>query len=226
MLRYITLILTLACGYMAASAQPAFKGGAAALDRFLQSKIIYPEFSSQNCIAATIQVSFMIQQDGTVTGAKVQQGPGIDLDDEAVRVIKLTSGNWDIPADYKRAVRVVLPIKFKPDYERCQRNAALTNRPMTMSQAIATYQKRQELENAVTNYYINKAGGKANTQKETTIEALKQQLGINEELWQDVLEQANAKLKQGDKDGACKDWNFIKNTGSNLADSYLAKYCN
>jgi|GEM_PF-249658 len=225
MLRYITFIISIAFCHLAASAQPTFKGGAAALDRFLQSKIIYPDFSSQNCIAATIQVSFMIEKDGSVTNAKIQQGPGIDLDDEALRVIKLTSHKWEIPADYKRAVRVVLPIRFKPDYERCQKFASATNPPMSMSQAIATYQKRQELENAVTNYYINKSQGKADTQKENTIEALKKQLGIDEELWKDVLEQANAKLKQGDKDGACKNWNFIKNTGSDMADSYLAKYC-
>ncbi len=208
-----------------AKAQPTFKGGPAALDAFLQSKIVYPEFSSQNCIAAAVQVSFMIQTDGRVTDAMIQQGPGIDLDDEALRVIKLTSGKWNIPADYKRAVRVVLPISFRPDYVRCQRNNGTSVPQMSMGQAIAAYQKRQELENAITNYYINKRSGKADERNESTIERLKQQLGINEELWKDVLDQANEKLKQGDKDGACKDWNFIKNTGSSLADDYLARYC-
>ncbi|MDT3403941.1 energy transducer TonB family protein [Mucilaginibacter terrae] len=225
MLRYLSIFLFMIAGYSSALAQPAFKGGSSGLDAFLQSKIIYPEFSSQNCIAATIHVSFMIQKDGRVTDARVQQGPGIDLDDEALRVIKLTSGKWNIPADYNRAVRVVLPVRFRPDYERCQKASNSANPPMNMKQAIIAYQKRQELENAVTNYYINKNQGKADPAKEATIEALKQQLGINEELLQDVLDQANQKLKQGDKEGACKDWNFIKNTGSDLADSYLAKYC-
>lgn len=226
MLRHLSILIFMFAGFITAYAQPTFKGGSSALDAFLQSKIIYPEFSSQNCIAATIQVSFMIQKDGRVTDARVQHGPGIDLDDEALRVIKLTSGKWNIPADYTRAVRVVLPVRFKPDYERCQKaSAAAGTAPMSLAQAIKAYQKRQELENAVTNYYINKYQGKADPAKEATIDALKQQLGINEELLQNVLDQANQKLKQGDKDGACKDWNFIKNTGSNLADSNLAKYC-
>jgi len=216
------ILICLAC-FSVAQAQPTFKGGQAALDNFISGKIIYPEFSSQNCIEATIQVSFLVSTTGQVTDARVQQGLGIDLDDEAIRVVKLTSGKWQVPAGYKNAVRVVLPIRFRPDYIKCQKR---TGTVMTMNEAIATYQKRQELENAVTNYYINKRAGKADEQKEGTIQALKTELGIDEDLWKDLLEQAGQKLKQGDKEGACKDWKFIRDTGSNLADSYLAKYCN
>ncbi|WP_345953926.1 energy transducer TonB [Mucilaginibacter sp. PAMB04168] len=223
MLKVLFTIITAGfCGLFSGYAQPTFKGGAAALDNFIAANIIYPEFSSQNCIAATIQVSFSIDKAGGVTDAQVQQGPGIDLDEEAVRVVKLTSGKWEVPAGYTNAVRVVLPIRFRPDYIKCQKR---TEGMMSMQEAIIAYQKRQELENAVTNYYINKYAGKAPTQKESTIEALKTELGINEDLWKDLLEQANQKLKQGDKEGACKDWNFVKNTGSNMADSYLAKHC-
>lgn len=218
-----SIIFTCLAFFNVAHAQPTFKGGQTALDNFISGKIIYPDFSSQNCIEATIQVSFLVNPNGQVTDARVQQGPGIDLDDEAVRVVKLTSGKWQIPADYKSAVRLVLPIRFRPDYVKCQKR---TGTVMSMNEAIATYQKRQELENAVTNYYANKRAGKADEQKEGTIQALKTELGIDEDLWKELLEQASQKLKQGDKEGACKDWKFIRDTGSNLADSYLAKYCN
>ncbi len=218
----VIFIIVAVLGLLPALAQPVFKGGNAALSSFIADKIIYPEFSSENCIAATIQVGFVIDKQGKVVNAKVQQGPGIDLDEEAVRVIKLTSGKWVLPANYNGGVRVVLPINFRPDYTRCQNR---TGETMSMDRAIATYQKRQELENAVTNYYINKYAGKADEEKEGAILALKKELGIDEQLWQELLEQAREKLKQGDKEGACKDWNFIRNTGSNLADSYLARYC-
>ena len=198
-----SIIFTCLAFFTVAQAQPTFKGGQAALDNFIAGKIIYPEFSSQNCIEATIQVSFLVSPDGQVTDARVQQGPGIDLDDEAVRV--------------------VLPIRFRPDYVKCQKRTTGT---MNMNEAITAYQKRQELENAVTNYYINKRAGKADEQKEGTIQALKIELGIDEDLWKDLLDQASQKLKQGDKEGACKDWKFIRDTGSSLADTYLAKYCN
>lgn len=218
-----SIILFCFAALSAAQAQPTFKGGQAALDDFIAGKIIYPEFSSQNCIEATIQVSFLVSPDGQVTDARVLQGPGIDLDDEAVRVVKLTSGKWNVPAGYNNNVRVVLPIRFRPDYVKCQKRSGAS---MNMNDAITAYQKRQELENAVTNYYINKRAGKADEQKEGTIQALKTELGIDEDLWKDLLEQASQKLKQGDKEGACKDWNFIRDTGSTLADTYLSKYCN
>jgi len=218
-----SMILMCLAIFSAASAQPSFKGGQTALDNFIAGKIIYPEFSSQNCIEATIQVSFLVSPNGQVTDARVQQGPGIDLDDEAVRVVKLTSGKWQIPAGYNNAVRVVLPIRFRPDYIKCQKRTGTT---MNMNEAITAYQKRQELENAVTNYYINKRAGKADVQKEGTIQALKTELGIDDDLYNELLDQASQKLKQGDKEGACKDWKFIRDTGSDLADTYLAKYCN
>jgi TonB family protein len=219
---FFIIFTCLAC-FSVAIAQPTFKGGQAALDNFIAGKIIYPEFSSQNCIEATIQVSFLVNPDGNVSDTRVQQGPGIDLDDEAVRVVKLTSGKWQIPAGYNNAVRVVLPIRFRPDYVKCQKRATGA---MSMNEAITAYQKRQELENAVTNYYINKRAGKADEQKEGTIQALKTELGIDDDLYKELLDQASQKLKQDDKEGACKDWKFIRDTGSNLADTYLAKYCN
>ncbi len=204
-----------------ASAQPAFKGGQNALMDFLRTQIVYPEYSSKNCISGTIDVAFRLDHQGKVTSANVQQGLGIDLDDEALRVIKLTSGHWTIPADYNENTNLVQPIRFDPS----QTNCGTLNSPANMQAAIDDYKNRQELENAVTNYYINKYKGKADTSKEPTILALKKQLGFDDELIGDLLKQANQKLKQGDKEGACTDWTFIRNIGSDKADSFIKKYC-
>ncbi len=220
--RFGYMLAAMCCWIMTAQAQPVFKGGAAALDQFIASKIIYPDFASANCIAADIKVSFVVNKAGKVTEAKVTQGPGIDLDEEAERVIKLTSGKWTMPSGYDHPVRLVLPIRFRPDQARCQTRQGPM---MSMQEAIAAYQKRQELENAVTNYYINKYKGTADPQKEGTIMALKTQLGFDEELYKELLDRADQKYKQGDTEGACKDWKFIKNTGSDMADSFIAKYC-
>jgi TonB family protein len=205
---------------IAANAQPAFKGGQRALDAFLLSKIVYPEYSRQNCITGTINVSFRLDDAGNVLEARVQQGPGIDLDDEALRVIKLTSGQWVIPAGYNFSTRLVQPIRFDPDPKRC---AGSSKRDM--ESAIQDYRNRQELENAVTNFYINKYQGKADLSKEATIIALKKQLGFDDELITELLDQANQKLKQKDLDGACTDWTFIHNIGSDRADNFIQQYC-
>jgi TonB family protein len=203
-----------------ADAQPAFKGGQSALDNFLRSKIVYPEYSRQNCISGVINVNFRVDKEGNVLDAKVQNGPGIDLDDEALRVIKLTSGQWLIPKGYLTSTSLIQPIRFDANPARCGQTTA-----SAMQAAITDYKNRQELENAVTNYYINKYQGKADMAKEATIVALKKQLGFDDELISDLLSQANEKLKQGDKDAACTDWTFIRNIGSDKADSFIDKYC-
>ncbi|MBS7565847.1 TonB family protein [Mucilaginibacter sp. Bleaf8] len=223
MLKFLFTVAFVAFTYlMPAQAQPVFKGGPEAFNIFIASHLMYPEFSRQNCIAAVIRVSFQVDQGGRVSAVRAEQGPGIDLDEEAVRVIKLTSGKWVVPAG-TGTTRIILPVRFTPDYTRCSR---LNNgKPVDMNAAILAYQNRQELENAVTNYYSNKYKGTADPAKEQDIIALKKQLGIDDEFLNDVLDQANQKLKQGDQEGACKDWNFIRNTGSTLADTCIAKYC-
>lgn len=211
------LLICLAIGV---KAQVTFKGGQLALDRFLTDHIVYPEYSRQNCIAATIQVKFRVDARGQVTDVTIQQGLGIDLDDEAMRVVKLTSGQWQVTADYNNS-NIILPITFHPDNTRC---GAVNQAGMNM--AIANYKSQEALQDAVTNYYKNKYAGKADVSKEPEIIALKKQLGYDDDFINDVLDQADKKLKQGDKAGACLDWNFIHNIGSDKADPFIAKYCN
>jgi TonB family protein len=199
--------------------QPVFKGGQNALNNFLTQHIVYPEFARKNCIEATIQVSFRVNKDGNISDVKAYRGLGIDLDDEAVRVVKMTTGKWTLPAGVE-AANLVLPIRFAPDYNRC---TSATR--MSVDEAIAAYKARQALEDAVTNYYENKYLGKVDTSKEAYIISLKKQLGFDDDLIDDVLKQAADKLKQGDRDGACTDWKFIRNIGSNKADKFIAQYC-
>ena len=204
---------------IAALAQPTFKGGEPALATFLKDHIVYPEFSAKNCIGGTIEVHFRVYKNGKVDHVAATKGLGIDLDDEAVRVVKMTRGKWILRPGIE-AANLTIPIRFAPDMSRC---AGITQ--MNREQAIVAYRNRQELENAVTNYYENKYAGKADTSKESYIIALKKQLGFDDELIDDVLQQAADKLKQGDQDGACADWKFIRNIGSNRADKFIAQYC-
>jgi TonB family protein len=206
---------------LCALAQPQFKGGSSALDAYLTKNIIYPEYSRQNCIAGVVQVAFKLDKTGKVYEAKVQQGLGIDLDDEALRVIKMTSNKWELPAGYEGNATLILPVRFTPDYSRC----ALNSNQVSQATAINNYLAREELQNAVTNYYKNKYLGKADTTKQAEIDRLKKQLGFDEAFITDVLQQADEKQRQGDKEGACETWQFIRNIGSNRADDLITKYC-
>lgn len=219
MIRRALLIACLLMGCLTTFAQPVFKGGDAALSKFLKEHIIYPEFSGKNCISATVKVRFRVNKSGTVDQVTAYNGLGLDLDDEAVRVVKMTGGMWQLPAGTESSL-FILPVRFTPDDSHCQSATRLSR-----EQAIQTYRARQEQENVVTNYYKNKYTGKADTTKEASIIALKQQLGFDGAFIDDLLKQAEDKRKQGDNEGACTDWKFIRNIGSIRADAFLSQYC-
>lgn len=200
--------------------QPRFKGGPQALQSFLSQNLIYPDFSKQNCISGTVQISFNIDQNNKPVNVKVQKGFGIDLDDEAVRLVKLTAGKWILPPDHDINTTLILPVNFNLNQYNC-----ITRSQVDTEQAITAYKARQALVDAVTNYYENKYLGKADVSKEPEIQALKKQLGFDDDYADEMVNQASQKLKQGDREGACEDWKFVRNIGSNKADAYLAKYC-
>lgn len=200
--------------------QPQFKGGARALNDFLSKNLIYPEYSKQNCISGTVQVSFNIDQNNKPVNVKVQKGFGIDLDDEAIRLVKMTAGKWILPTNHDLHTTIILPVNFNLSDSHC-----FSASRKDMELAITAYKSRQALVDAVTNYYENKFLGKADVAKEPQIIALKKQLGLDDDYAAEVVDQANQKLKQGDKEGACEDWKFVRNIGSNKADAMLAKYC-
>lgn len=222
-MKYFTAFcfVILFCGFALQDGQPAFKGGMRALNNFLSNNLIYPEYSRQNCLSGTIQVSFTLDKNGKVTNAKIQKGYGIDLDDEALRIVRLTSGKWDVPASYDHETPIILPVTFQnPESYRCTGVSAEQRQ-----KAILAYQSRESLELAVTNYYKNKQSGKADSSKQNQIEDLKTQLGINDEYISSLLKQAQQKIKQKDFKSACEDLKYIKNLGSNKADKWLAQYC-
>ena len=213
----ILLFTLIACPVMAQ--QPVFRDGRTTLSDFLNSKIIYPGYSRQNCIGGTIKVSFRLDNAGKVYDAQINQGLGIDLDDEALRVVKLTSGKWKIPADYHSSI-IILPVVFQPNGEKC---ASVSKTDVQL--AIQNYKTLQREQDIVTTYYIAKYAGKTDTTNEAAIISLKKQLGFDDDYISDVLDEADKKLKQGDTSAACHDWLFIHNIGSNRADEFLAKYC-
>lgn len=93
---------------------PEFKGGMPAMGRFLASTIRYPVEAARAKVQGRVFVSFIVDTEGNVDKVKVLKGVGSGADEEAVRVVKATSGKW-IPAEQrgkKVRVRYNLPINF------------------------------------------------------------------------------------------------------------------
>ena len=96
-------------------ASPEFKGGEKAFREFLQKNLIYPQAEKEKGIEGTVYVEFIVNKDGTIEGIAIVRGVSKALDEEAVRVIKLTSGKWKPGKQHGKAVLVSMsvPVKFK-----------------------------------------------------------------------------------------------------------------
>ena len=200
--------------------QPTFKGGNGALDSFIQNRMMYPSYAKNNCLEGTINVSFNLNKLGEVSNAMVTKGLGIDIDQEAVRIIRLTSGKWEVPDNFNEQNKLIVPINFSLKNFGCNERSR-----DQINQAIVNYQAKAALEKVVVNYYRNKEKGTVNDKNEFEILKLKSELGFDDNFINSKLKEARQKLRQGDQIGACETLLFIKYIGSNAADLMLAENC-
>lgn len=210
------IIFFLFTGFFA-QGQPTLKGG---LDKFINANMCYPSYSLQNCIQGTVNISFKVNKQGAVYSARVSSGPGIDLDHEALRLIRMTSGQWKVTADYDTSYVLIAPVNFKLTGSDCD-----TKDPAEIRKAITDWQVNQGLEDAITTFYKNKFKGVYNQGEEVRITALKKELGYDDEYFESRIKDGQKKLKQKDQLGACEDFLFVKYMGSTLADEFLERYC-
>ncbi|WP_151086003.1 energy transducer TonB [Hymenobacter baengnokdamensis] len=94
--------------------QPAVpKGGPAAYAEYLQSHQKYPTAALQAKQEGTVQVSFVVERNGTVDEVKVVQPVAPLLDAEAIRVIK-AAPRWTPAHNHGQTVRqhVTVPVSF------------------------------------------------------------------------------------------------------------------
>jgi protein TonB len=92
---------------------PEFKGGQAALMKFLAKNITYPQMAKETGIQGTVYVRFVVEKDGHVSQVKIARGIGGGCDEEAMRVVKMMP-KWKAGRQRGKAVRVnfTLPVKF------------------------------------------------------------------------------------------------------------------
>ena len=102
-----------------AEVMPNFKGGITALSQFITSQIKYPPKALDIGISGKVLIDFVVDTAGKVSDISClnadKQHP--DLIDEAIRVVKLTSGKWTPAYTNGKPVKVKmrLPIMFEID---------------------------------------------------------------------------------------------------------------
>ena len=117
----ILLLAMLACVSVSAqdimideTCPPQFPGGEAALINFLNANIKYPPKAAQDRIEGKVIVQFMVKKTGKIDNVKVLRSVRKDLDDEAVRVVKMMPDF--IPAKQDGEVTdmpYTIPVSFK-----------------------------------------------------------------------------------------------------------------
>lgn len=198
-------------------AQPVIKGG---LEAFVATNSVYPGYSKANCIQGTVTISFKLNEAGEVYYSKISSGIGTDLDDEALRLIRLSSGKWTVPKGHDTTVSLIAPMKFTLSGFNCG-----DKNPQEIQQAILAYRSNEGLVNSIQNFYRNKEKGTYKEEEEGRFVALKQELGYDDVYFKERIKDGLKKIKQKDRQGACEDFLFVKYMGSDLANEMLEKYC-
>ncbi len=93
--------------------QPEFPGGFEAFIAFLNKTLVYPEVPRQANIQGTVQLEFVVETDGSVSGIKVLAPLYPDCDNEAIRALK-ASPKWKPGKQNGKAVRCyyTIPVTF------------------------------------------------------------------------------------------------------------------
>ena len=101
--------------YGAADVAPQFPGGQRGLDDYINKSVNYPKQAIDDDVSGVVHVSFVVDEDGHVTKAKIMDAakPADGLDEEALRVVR-SMPSWTPGKVKGRNVktRLELPISF------------------------------------------------------------------------------------------------------------------
>lgn len=94
---------------------PYFRG----LTKFLANNLKYPEEALQSGVQGPVQVSFLIDEDGNISSGRIIKSPGIELDEEALRLIRIMPKWTPAQKDGKPiAVWYTISIQFDPELDK------------------------------------------------------------------------------------------------------------
>jgi periplasmic protein TonB len=100
--------------YYVVEQMPVFPGGMEAFQKFLRSKLQYPEEALRQGISGKVHVRFLVTEEGHIHDAQVVRGLGYGLDAEALRLVRIMPW-WTPGRNAGCPVRVMytIPIVFR-----------------------------------------------------------------------------------------------------------------
>lgn len=100
--------------YDAVDVMPEYFGGVNAMFDFIQKNVKYPESAKKKGIEGRVFVQFVVEKDGSLSSFQVLRGLNDELNDEAIRVLKMMP-KWKPGMKDGKPVRVqfTMPFNFK-----------------------------------------------------------------------------------------------------------------
>lgn len=102
--------------YTSADLMPEFPGGADAMKTWLSENVKYPPAAKRDKIIGLVEVTAVVEKDGSLSDVKVKRDIGGGCGDEAVRAVKLMPA-W-VPGEIKnetKRVKVTVKVFFPPE---------------------------------------------------------------------------------------------------------------
>jgi protein TonB len=99
--------------YTVVDQMPEFVGGQDSMNRFIQSKIVYPKEALEKNKGGRVYIQFIIEKDGSQTQFEIVRGLGFGLDSAALNTVRQMP-KWIPGKQAGKAVRVkcVIPVEF------------------------------------------------------------------------------------------------------------------
>lgn len=91
--------------YTAVEKAPSFPGGEKGFIHFLIHTVRYPASGVEHHIQGKVVLTFIVEKDGSLSDIKVAKSVSVDIDAEAIRVLK-ASPKWEPGMQGGHAVRV------------------------------------------------------------------------------------------------------------------------
>ncbi|MEI6821085.1 MAG: energy transducer TonB [Bacteroidota bacterium] len=93
---------------------PEYKDGLRGLQQFFKSTIIYPADAKEKGLYGNVIVTIVVLENGAIDNLRIFKGISPSLNEEALRVVKLTSFNWKPAYIDGKAVRYQynIPVMF------------------------------------------------------------------------------------------------------------------
>jgi len=181
------------------------------INEYLMNHIEYPEKAQEKAQEGTEVVQFVVTTKGEVADFNIINSVSPEIDQEVIRVLKTTSKMWKpglnngTPVAMEKEISAAFYLNMKGIHD-----PDVTNDFANLAK-----------------HYFNRAG-KMFFIREKNMRALKYYDKAVRYMPNDkalLVNRGMCRYELGNEDGACQDWNRIKDLGGLEADAYLDNFC-